>query len=156
MLGGSRDSGGPTPPSLTPVVVANHCLPPLGRFDLEEIQRLVRDERCFVLHAVLLEFLARWARHDTNPLALLDDEIDALISVLRQMRAGYQLRLAAFPQSVVLCGTCATTASTSTLGHAPSALNQTVNSDFLTRSPDVVNGEVQKVGGFPRFFTVQA
>ena len=119
--------GGPTPPSLTPVVAANHCLPPLGRFDLEEIQRLVRDERCFVLYAVLLEFLARWARHDTNPLALLDDEIDALISVLRQMRAGYQLRLAAFPQSVVLCGTCATTASTSTLGHAPSALNQTVN-----------------------------
>ncbi len=94
--------------SSTPVVAAKHCLPPLARFDLEEIQCLVRDERCFVLHAALLEFLARWARHDTNPLALLNDEIDALISVLRQLHAGYQQRLAAVPQSVVQRGTCAT------------------------------------------------
>ena len=43
------------------------------------------------------------------PLVLLIDEIDALvgdrlISVLRQLRSGYDARPAAYPQSVVLCG----------------------------------------------------
>ena len=68
--------------SSTPVSAARHCLPPIGRFDLEEIQRLGRDERCFVLHAALR------ARHDTNPLVLLNVGTDTLISVLRQLRAG--------------------------------------------------------------------
>ncbi len=35
---------------------------------------------------------------------LLLDEIDTLIAVLRQLRAGYDLRPESFPQSVVLCG----------------------------------------------------
>ena len=53
--------------------------------------------------------LARWARADPTPLVLLIDEIDALIgdtllSVLRQLRAGYDERPAGFPQSVILCG----------------------------------------------------
>ena len=44
-----------------------------------------------------------------KPLVLLIDEIDALvgdtlISVLRQLRASYAKRPAAFPQSIVLCG----------------------------------------------------
>lgn len=44
-----------------------------------------------------------------KPLILLIDEIDALIgdtlvSVLRQLRAGYDTRPADFPQSVILCG----------------------------------------------------
>ncbi len=44
-----------------------------------------------------------------RPLILMIDEIDALIgdtliSVLRQIRAGYADRPAAFPQSVILCG----------------------------------------------------
>ena len=46
---------------------------------------------------------------DPRPLVLLIDEIDtligdSLISVLRQLRAGNDLRPGSFPQSVVLCG----------------------------------------------------
>ncbi len=172
-----------------PVVPAKHySIPPLQRFDLDEILRLIRDERYFVLHAprqtgktsgllalrdllneggeyrclyanvemgqtargdvaagmaailtelriraritlpgsgledlargaledagahgALREALVRWSTADPKPLVLLIDEIDALvgdtlISVLRQLRAGYDMRPAAFPQSVILCG----------------------------------------------------
>ena len=57
----------------------------------------------------LQEALTRWAEASPKPLVLLIDEIDALVgdallSVLRQLRAGYDLRPAGFPQSVVLCG----------------------------------------------------
>ena len=57
----------------------------------------------------LKEVLSRWAQADPRPLVLLIDEIDTLtgdtlLSVLRQVRAGYVLRPAGFPQSVVLCG----------------------------------------------------
>ena len=57
----------------------------------------------------LQEALTRWAEADPKPLVLLIDEIDALIgdallSVLRQLRAGYDLRPEGFPQSAVLCG----------------------------------------------------
>ena len=57
----------------------------------------------------LRELLARWCQANTVPLVLLVDEIDSLVgdtllSVLRQLRAGYQRRPAGFPQSVVLCG----------------------------------------------------
>ena len=57
----------------------------------------------------LEEVLGRWAEADERPLVLLIDEIDALIgdtllSVLRQLRAGYDQRPSGFPQSVVLCG----------------------------------------------------
>ena len=60
-------------------------------------------------HVALREALTRWAEADPKPLVLLIDEIDALIgdsllSVLRQLRAGYDRRPASFPQSVVLCG----------------------------------------------------
>ncbi len=53
--------------------------------------------------------LNSWCRADPRPLVLLIDEIDALvgdalIKVLRQLRAGYHMRPAGFPQSVVLCG----------------------------------------------------
>ena len=172
-----------------PVVPADHyCVPPLERFDLEEILRLIRAKRYFVLHAprqtgktsallalrdllnagdeyrcvyanietaqtargdvargmkavlhelrirtriafadgvledlvrgaleeagadgALREVLVRWSTADARPLVLLLDEIDALvgdtlISVLRQLRAGYDQRPSAFPQSVILCG----------------------------------------------------
>ena len=55
------------------------------------------------------EVLTRLAQADPKPLVLLIDEIDALVgdtllSVLRQLRAGYDLRPTGFPQSVVLCG----------------------------------------------------
>ncbi len=60
-------------------------------------------------HAALRVALTRWAQADSKPLVLLIDEIDALIgdallSVLRQLRAGYDLRPEGFPQSVILCG----------------------------------------------------
>ena len=55
------------------------------------------------------EALTRWCEADPRPLVLLIDEIDSLIgdsliSVLRQLRAGYDQRPEGFPQSVVLCG----------------------------------------------------
>ena len=174
-----------------PVDPADHYLiPPLARIDLDEVLGLVRDKKCFVLHAprqtgktsallalrdllnggeagdwrcvyanveagqaarenvadamraVLSEFalrasltlgddsvegichaamdsagpmgalglaLSRWAAADRTPLVLLIDEIDSLVgdtllSVLRQVRAGYDRRPAAFPHSIVLCG----------------------------------------------------
>ena len=61
-------------------------------------------------HTALQVALTRWAEANPKPpLVLLIDEIDALLgdallSVLRQLRAGYDLRPAGFPQSVVLCG----------------------------------------------------
>ena len=60
-------------------------------------------------HGALREALTRWAEATPKPLVLLIDEIDALIgdsllSVLRQLRAGYDRRPDSFPQSVILCG----------------------------------------------------
>ena len=60
-------------------------------------------------YAALREALTRWSEADAKPLVLLIDEIDSLIgdsllSVLRQLRAGYDRRPEGFPQSVVLCG----------------------------------------------------
>ena len=57
----------------------------------------------------LRRVLARWCRANPTPLVLLIDEIDSLVgdtllSVLRQLRAGYQERPHGFPQSIVLCG----------------------------------------------------
>ena len=57
----------------------------------------------------LRQALLRWCMADARPLVLLLDEIDALVgdtllSVLRQLRAGYPGRPARFPQSVVVCG----------------------------------------------------
>jgi len=59
--------------------------------------------------AVFGEFLAQWCASDPKPLVLLRDEVDALIgdtllSLPRQLRAGYPKRPTAFPQTVVLRG----------------------------------------------------
>ena len=59
--------------------------------------------------SALTEVLVRWSATDSKPLVLPIDEIDSwigdsLISVLRQLRSGYDLRPARFPQSVILCG----------------------------------------------------
>jgi len=53
--------------------------------------------------------LEHWSRHSPKPLIIFLDEVDALIgdtliSLLRQIRAGYAQRPEAFPQSMVLCG----------------------------------------------------
>ena len=57
----------------------------------------------------LKELLVNWTLADARPLVLLIDEIDTLvgdtlISVLRQLRSGYDLHPEGFPHSVVLCG----------------------------------------------------
>ena len=57
----------------------------------------------------LVDVLSRWAQADPRPLVLLIDEIDTLVgdtllSVLRQLRAGYDERPGRFPHSVILCG----------------------------------------------------
>ncbi|MDR1077479.1 MAG: ATP-binding protein [Propionibacteriaceae bacterium] len=53
--------------------------------------------------------LARWTRLSDKPTVLFLDEVDALvgdtlISLLRQLRSGYNQRPGGFPTSVVLCG----------------------------------------------------
>ncbi len=59
--------------------------------------------------AALGEALSLWSGAAPKSLVLLIDEIDSLvgdtlITVLRQLRAGYDLRPGRFPRSVVLCG----------------------------------------------------
>lgn len=53
--------------------------------------------------------LSRWARQSPRPLVLFFDEVDslrdeALLSLLRQLRSGFDSRPEAFPQSVALIG----------------------------------------------------
>ena len=57
----------------------------------------------------LMGLLTHWCLANPVPLVLLIDDVDSLVgdtllSVLRQLRAGYTRRPQAFPQSVVLCG----------------------------------------------------
>ena len=59
--------------------------------------------------SMLSEFLSQLCLFLPKPLVLMIDEIDALVgdslvSVLRQLRAGYANRPKAFPQTVILCG----------------------------------------------------
>ena len=166
----------------------HYCLPPLERFDLEELLPLINQKKYFILHAprqtgktsallALMDYLnstgkytclycnvekaqaaredvesglksivgeialraemflndsflydnwstlmdqwggknalnvalSLWTRKNDKPLVLLIDEIDSLIgdtliSVLRQLRSGYDTRPSHFPQSVILCG----------------------------------------------------
>ena len=172
-----------------PIIPAKHyCLPPLSRFDLDEVLSLIGQWKYFVLHAprqtgktscllalmnylnesgqyralyanvesgqssredvrmamqsilseigqrarlslqdplplsqvsnvmdeagpggALNRLLTDWAESSPLPLVLMLDEIDALvgdtlISVLRQIRSGYDRRPGSFPQSIILCG----------------------------------------------------
>jgi hypothetical protein len=80
------------------------------QFDEIEVEHIARD----VLespsrHLAIQTFLGRWCQHLDRPLVLLLDEVDALIgdtliSLLRQLRAGYTQRPEHFPQTVILCG----------------------------------------------------
>ncbi|MEM6353301.1 MAG: AAA-like domain-containing protein, partial [Cyanobacteria bacterium P01_D01_bin.14] len=61
-----------------------------------------------VFNAVM-ELLTRWAIQAEHPIVLMLDEVDSLvgdtlISLLRQLRAGYTQRPQGFPLSVILCG----------------------------------------------------
>lgn len=60
-------------------------------------------------HNALNYVLSRWSEASSKPIVLLLDEIDSLvgdtlISVLRQLRSGYDKRPAGFPSTIVLCG----------------------------------------------------
>ena len=60
-------------------------------------------------HLAVQSFLAQWSTISPKPLVLLLDEVDALVgdtlvSLLRQLRAGYPQRPSAFPQTIILCG----------------------------------------------------
>ncbi|MCW1969755.1 MAG: DEAD/DEAH box helicase family protein [Anaerolineae bacterium] len=57
----------------------------------------------------LTDFLGRWCAECDKPTVLMLDEVDALvgdtlISLLRQLRAGYADRPRHFPQTIILCG----------------------------------------------------
>ena len=59
--------------------------------------------------SALSVFLTHWCERSAQPLVLLLDEVDALvgdtlISLLRQLRAGYPKRPSQFPNTVLLCG----------------------------------------------------
>ena len=76
----------------------------------ESLERICRDalDSAGPLGALSVA-LSRWAAADRSPLVLLIDEIDALLgdtllSVLRQLRSGYDQRPSAFPHSIILCG----------------------------------------------------
>ena len=74
--------------------------------DLQAINRdLFRDQSPA---GALTQLLTQWAQLSDKPVVLMIDEVDALvgdtlISLLRQIRAGYAQRPFAFPQSI-LCG----------------------------------------------------
>jgi len=58
---------------------------------------------------ILTTVLTKWSRMSEKPVVLFLDGVDALIgdtlvSLLRQIRAGYAQRPDSFPQSIVLCG----------------------------------------------------
>jgi hypothetical protein len=69
------------------------------------VEKVAHDDGAFRLG----NYLTLWAEHARLPVVLFLDEIDSmmgkpLISVLRQLRAGYSERPARFPQSVALVG----------------------------------------------------
>jgi hypothetical protein len=57
----------------------------------------------------LQDALMQWCQASETPIVLLIDEVDSLvgdtlISLLRQLRSGYEKRPRLFPQSIILCG----------------------------------------------------
>lgn len=70
------------------------------------------SKSCFEIRSMqrgISEFLSCWCMELPKPLVVLMDEVDSLIgdgllSVLRQLRAGYTKRPKAFPHALCLCG----------------------------------------------------
>jgi hypothetical protein len=94
---------------------------------------------------LLREGLAAWARACPRPLVLFFDEIDALrgrslLSVLRQLRDGFDKRPAGFPASVVLCGVRDVRDYKAAAGGDPSRLG--------TASPFNIKSESLRLGDF--------
>jgi len=68
----------------------------------DEVQKVGKD-------SMLATYLRRLSESLPTPIVLILDEIDALVgdslvSILRQLRAGYANRPKSFPQTVILCG----------------------------------------------------
>ncbi|QEP44816.1 ATP-binding protein [Ectothiorhodospiraceae bacterium BW-2] len=83
---------------------ARYYLP--DRMDESAYRRLVAEGEPQQRFKTVLSY---WATTVEQPTVLLLDEVDALvgdtlISLLRQLRAGYTQRPNAFPQSIILCG----------------------------------------------------
>jgi len=62
-----------------------------------------------IAHKSLQDYLVDWTRNNPKPIVLLIDEVDALydnvlVSLLRQLRNGFQLRPTSFPSSIALVG----------------------------------------------------
>ncbi|MBF0211574.1 MAG: ATP-binding protein [Desulfamplus sp.] len=75
-------------------------------FPLNEMQNIIE---LWGADGSLSEILSQWCKNSDKPIVLFIDEIDSLIgdtliSVLRQIRAGYDKRPEHFPQSIILCG----------------------------------------------------
>jgi hypothetical protein len=79
----------------------------LGRRDIKQWD--FKENRSHSPQNQLILLLNQWAETSDKPAVLFLDEVDALvgdtlISLLRQLRAGYADRPARFPQSIILCG----------------------------------------------------
>ena len=100
---GDVSQGIPAVCSATSRSIARH----LQRPELE--QWFLNECRKFPPHDQFNKLLSHWTETSAKPTVLFLDEVDALvgdtlISVLRQIRAGYNDRPGRFPQSIILCG----------------------------------------------------
>ena len=73
------------------------------------LDHMVEWKQNYDANILLNVAFSMWTEASDKPLVLFIDEIDtligdSLIAVLRQLRAGYDKRPMAFPQSVILCG----------------------------------------------------
>ena len=87
--------------------IASHAERWLGDTQVQSIAREVVKNTS--PNSILNQFLFRWCQSSPKATVLMLDEVDALvgdtlISVLRQIRAGYANRPSHFPQTIILCG----------------------------------------------------
>ena len=74
-----------------------------------EVQRYPHSDSFLNQNSGVQNCLSQWSRSSEKPIVLMIDEIDSmagesLIALLRQLRAGYDQRPQAFPQSIILNG----------------------------------------------------
>ena len=79
----------------------------LGEDTLERIVESVQDR--YGPDTAVMKAFTRWASADSRPLVVVLDEVDALsgealLCLLDQLRAGYEIRPERFPHSIVVCG----------------------------------------------------
>ena len=86
--------------------IASRCSDILGNKLPETLNKKIREEEC---ENRLTTYLSELSKSLDKPMVLFIDEIDALVgdslvSVLRQLRIGYDRRPAQFPSSIILFG----------------------------------------------------